>query len=248
MHKDNIILEGLRPLDLENTIEDLFEIDNHKSKMGEDRDVCVLTFKISDRNPAKDLMEFIEKGFDFVLDSDVSSGENSDGNYFVFVEIKRTPNLAEHIKEITLGVEKLTGIKNWKFKYHRSEDSYNLDEDHLRNIIPSTPIDYDRHINLLQVENYKKFFNKTLMDDLSLDNNILTFYKPFNKKLNFQIMSETDTTILENNKDPLQLDSNSMSEIFWLTKVLGNYNIQKIDNYFVFENQGRKIILQRIDK
>ena len=49
--------------------------------MGEDRDVCVISFQVTDRAPAKDLMEFIEKGYHFVLDSDVSSGENEKGEY-----------------------------------------------------------------------------------------------------------------------------------------------------------------------
>jgi hypothetical protein len=63
----------------------MFEVDTFKSKMGEDRDVCVITFQVKDREPAKDLMEFIEKGYEFVLDSDVSSGENSKGEYAVFI-------------------------------------------------------------------------------------------------------------------------------------------------------------------
>jgi hypothetical protein len=87
--------EGLRPLDLKEMVESVFSIDTYKSKMGEDQDVCVLTFKVKDRLPARDLMEFIEKGFHFVLDSDVSSGENDKGEYFVFVELERSKKLAK---------------------------------------------------------------------------------------------------------------------------------------------------------
>jgi hypothetical protein len=78
-----------------------FDIDVHRSKMGEDKDICVLSFQVKDRAPAKDMMEFIEKGYHFVLDSDVSSGENEDGEYSVFVELSRSPRLAEQIKDIT---------------------------------------------------------------------------------------------------------------------------------------------------
>jgi hypothetical protein len=85
--------------------------------MGEDRDVCVLSFTVKDRNPAKDLMEFIEKGYNFVLDADVSSGENADGEYLVFVELNRNPKLAENIKELEYGISKLTNIENFKFKF-----------------------------------------------------------------------------------------------------------------------------------
>jgi hypothetical protein len=111
--------EGLRPLDLKEMIYSNFEIDTYRSKMGEDRDICVLTFRVKDREPAKDLMEFIEKGFSFVLDSDVSSGENDKGDYFVFVEIERSSRLAEQIEDIVLSIEKLTSLKEWQFKYHK---------------------------------------------------------------------------------------------------------------------------------
>jgi len=64
--------EGLRPEDLELMVYPIFEVDTFRSKMGEDQDVCVISFQVKDRDPARDLMEFIEKGYSFVLDSDVS--------------------------------------------------------------------------------------------------------------------------------------------------------------------------------
>ena len=35
---------GLRDKDLEHCVENIFEIDAYKSKMGEDKDICVLSF------------------------------------------------------------------------------------------------------------------------------------------------------------------------------------------------------------
>ena len=52
--------EGLRADDLKEMVDTVFEVDSFRSKMGEDQDVCVISFKVSDRSPAKDLMEFIE--------------------------------------------------------------------------------------------------------------------------------------------------------------------------------------------
>ena len=109
--------EGLRPDDLQEMVHPIFEVDTFSSKMGEDQDVCVVSFKVKDRSPAKDLMEFIEKGYDFVLDSDISSGEDNNGEYSVFVELSRIPKLAEQIKELTYVVRKLTGLDDFKFKY-----------------------------------------------------------------------------------------------------------------------------------
>ena len=241
--------EGLRANDLEGMIDPLFEIDSYRSKMGEDRDICVLTFRVRDRNPARDMMEFIEKGYGFVLDSDVSSGENDKGEYFVFVELPRTPRLNEQIKEIILGVKRLTGIDDWKFKYHKIESKKKLDLDSLIENVPSTPEKYDLAMNRYKTEGIKKFFNRTLMDDLALENDIITIFKPYGNQIKLRIVKEDEKdNILENSEDTFSLDNVAMGEIFWLTKVLGDYNINKLGDKFVFENGHKAMILQRIEK
>lgn len=240
--------EGLRPEDLELMVYPIFEVDTFKSKMGEDPDVCVISFQVKDRDPAKDLMEFIEKGYTFVLDSDVSSGENNKGEYSVFVEIERNSKLAEHIKEIMYGVKKLTGIDSWKFKYHKDSAVHEVTEETLKKVIPTSARDYDGLMNRFKTEGIKKFFNKTLMDDLTLENNIITIHKPFDKKIKLQMIKESDTdSILEGITDTISMNDESMSEIFWLTKVLGDYNINKVGENFMFDNNGQAMLLKRID-
>ena len=118
----NKLLEGLRPLDLKEMINPTFSIDTFKSKMGEDKDVVVLSLTVKDRYPAKDIMEFIEKGYGFVLDADVSAGENNVGEYNVFVEIARSPALIENIEDLLYGIKKLTGLEDFKFKYYKSDN------------------------------------------------------------------------------------------------------------------------------
>jgi len=67
MQNNQQLNEGLRPDDLTELVYPIFEVDSFRSKMGEDQDVCVVSFKVTDRAPAKDLMEFIEKGYEFDL-------------------------------------------------------------------------------------------------------------------------------------------------------------------------------------
>ena len=239
--------EGLRPLDLKEMVYPTFEVDTYRSKMGEDRDVCVISFQVTDRAPAKDLMEFIEKGYHFVLDSDVSSGENADGEYSVFVELTRSSRLAEQIKELTYGVRKLTGIENFKFKYHKKNQEHEVTEETLRSVIPATAKDYDGLLTRIKVEGIKRFFNRTLMDDLTLDGDVITIHKPFDKKVQLRMIKEGATDkILEGTTDPISVDQEATSEIFWLTKVLGDYDINKVGDKFVFDNNGQSMILQRI--
>lgn len=224
-----------------------FEVDTYRSKMGEDRDVCVLSFQVKDRAPAKDLMEFIEKGYFFVLDSDVSSGENDKGEYSVFVELPRSNKLAEHIKEITYGVRKLTGIEDFKFKYYKSHDEHPVTEETLKDIIPPTPGAYDGFMSKIRTESIKNFFKKTLMDDLTLDGDVITIHKPFNQQIQLRMIKEgSSETILEGSEDAFTVDEKAMSEIFWLTKVLGDYHINKVGENFVFDNGSQAMILSRI--
>lgn len=240
--------EGLRSNDLVEMVEPTFVIDNFRSKMGEDRDVCVLTFTVKDRAPARDLMEFVEKGYGFVLDADVSSGENDKGEYVVFVELSRTPKLAEQIQDISYGLKKLTGISSLKFKYHKNNQIHELSEQTLSKIIPNTPSSYDSYLNKAKTEDLKRFFSKTLMDDLTLENDVLTVHKPFGQQIKLKIVKEDSlNSILEGVEDPITMDEESMSEIFWLTKVLGNYNINKVGDKFMFDNNGQAMLLQRIE-
>lgn len=239
-----LLTEGLRPLDLENLVKSRIEIDSYKSKMGEDRDVCVINFHVKDRMPARDLMEFIEKGFNSVLDADVSAGENSVGEYHVFVELNRSPKLPEQIEEILYGISKLTDIKEWTFKYYKDDRIHAVTEDSLRQIIPLNPRLYEDSLKKFQVEEIKTFFNRTLMDDLDLDDNVITIHKPFDQKIKLQWIKEDEQNIVE---EAPSVDGNSTAEIFWMTKVLGDYDITKFGDKFMFTNNNKTMIFKRID-
>lgn len=241
--------EGLRSLDLKEMVYDIFEVDSFRSKMGEDQDVCVVSFKVKDRSPAKDLMEFIEKGYEFVLDADVSSGEDNKGEYSVFVEISRSPKLAEQIQELTYGVKKLTGIDNFKFKYYKQAHLHEANTDNLKEKIPSSVHEYMNFVNKNKTEDIKRFFSKTLMDDFSLDGSTITITKPFGSKIKLEIVKDSDTeSILEGMEEGYSVDQSATSEVFWLTKVLGDYTINKIGDTFVFNNGNRSMLLKRTDQ
>ena len=236
--------EGLRSLDLTGTIDDLFEIDTYRSKMGEDEDVCVLSLTAKDRYPARDLMDFVEKAYHFILDADVSSGEDKNGNYHVFIEIPRTPQIAENIKELSYGIKKLTGIDDFKFKYHKKDAVYDLTENNLKTLIPETSYRYKEFMSEVKTEHLKNFFNKTLMDDLDYQDDIITIFKPFDQQIKLRLVTDEENVIVEGGPS---VDENSTAEIFWLTKVLGDYNISKFGDKFLFSNRDRQMLLQRID-
>ena len=130
--------------DLKRLVHTELHIDEYKSKMGSDSDVCVISFKVSGKEPSSDLVGFIEKGYDFVLDADVSSGEKEGGDYLVFVELERTEELPDQIMEIMHDIMNLTEqkIEDWRVRYYKSVTDHDLTEESLANIIPLTPEDY----------------------------------------------------------------------------------------------------------
>lgn len=130
--------------DLKRLIHSELHIDEYKSKMGEDEDVVVVSFKVAGKEPSSDLVSFIEKGYDFVLDADVSSGEKEGGDYLVFVELDRNPEIPEQIMAIMNDIMNLTeqDVEDWRVRYYKSSKDHELTEEVLADIIPLTPEKY----------------------------------------------------------------------------------------------------------
>jgi hypothetical protein len=145
-NKSNQLNENLERGDLARLIHPELHIDEYKSKMGDDADVCVVSFKVAGKEPASDLVSFVEKGYDFVLDADVSSGEKEGGDYLVFVELQRSKELPEQIIKIMEDLMNLTDqkIEDWRVRYHKSMRDHDLTPESLKEIIVLTPEEYSR--------------------------------------------------------------------------------------------------------
>lgn len=140
--------EGLEKDDLARLVHTEMHIDEYKSKMGNDEEMVVVSFKVGGKDPAIDLVNFIEKGYDWVLDADTSAGEMSDGDYVVFVEMERTPAVPAQIMEVIEDLINLTGnkIPEWRVRYYKETKDHELSIENLKSMIPSTPEDYARRI------------------------------------------------------------------------------------------------------
>ena len=110
--------EGLKAGDLEGIVEKRFSIDQYKSKMGDDKDICVLSFVCTSAAGAKDLENFAEKGYKKVLDADATPGTMNDGKHRVFIELPREERLDQYIGEFLDDLKKLTNIDSFEFTYH----------------------------------------------------------------------------------------------------------------------------------
>lgn len=150
----NILIENLEMGDLKRLVHPELHIDEYKSKMGDDADVAVISFKVSGKEPSTDLVNFIEKGYEYVLDADVSSGEKEGGDYLVFVELDRTPDLPRQIMEIMNDLMNLTEqtVGEWRVRYHTSTKDHELSEQTLQDILVLTPEEYNQRFDQDQEE------------------------------------------------------------------------------------------------
>ena len=236
----------LRSNDLEYLVKKVFEIDSYKSKIGTDEDICVLSFTVDSQDPAKDLANFIEMGFNFVLDADVSSGEMDDGKYRVYVEIERTSRIGEQVAEVIEGVKKLTALDEMRFRYFKSFKSELASEENLSAAIPKDKKAYNIATEENELDNYDNFFSNSIADEIDVVDESITFKKIYSGPITFDIIdSGPRSKVYEAVTGPIMMESSSMAEVMFLTKSIGNYNINKIGGAFVFENRGWAVTLKR---
>ena len=232
---------GLLKSDLGHLVDGIIEIDSYKSKMGEDSDIVTLAFSVYGQDPAKDLENFIEKGYPFVLDADVTSGEQSDGTYKVFVEMERTKDIPMQIIEIADGVSKLADLEKMRFRYYKNFKSKDLDEENLNATIPVDKQSYEIAINETQYENYKNFFTKSYAESIDMLGETLIVKNTYAQPIRFEVTDFGKETVLDET-----INMEDMGEVIFLSKVLGDYNITKFGKTIVLQNEGYSLHLKRI--
>ena len=149
---------SLNHLDLKDSIDNKIHIDEYKAKMGDDDEILVLSFISKYKDQAIDLVNFLEKGYDWILDADVSSGELEDGSYVIFVEALRQPSLANKIIKLLSDLKNLTDLSpdGYEFRYHKDVKYSPLNTETLNAKVPFTP------------RKYRKIHKSS--DDLELEN------------------------------------------------------------------------------
>jgi len=151
------LFEGLEAGDLKRLIHPELHIDEFKSKLGDDADVIVLSFKVDSKEPANDLVSFIEKGYEWVIDGDVSSGELDDGAYIVFVEMDRDAKAPKNIMQLMGELMNLTeqDEEDWRVRYYKSSQEKQLSLEALESLIPLTPEAYEKAHGPSEIDHLK---------------------------------------------------------------------------------------------
>tara|TARA_B110000503_G_C7145412_1_gene412710 strand:- start:932 stop:1660 length:729 start_codon:yes stop_codon:yes gene_type:complete len=238
----------LRKGDLRDLVYHILEIDGYKSKMGKDKDIITISLSAKTNEAAKDLESFIEKGYSFVLDADATSGETKDGTYKIFVEIERSKQAPEQIMELANGIKNLCELDNLKFRYYKEWRSKPLTLEALEEAVPVESDLYgidQKGMTESNMNNYQNFFNKSFVESVYMIDNMLVVKKLWADPVAFNFVNfgptlETLNSIHES------FNPNDFSEIIFLTKYIGDYNITKYGNKLTFENNGQTLVLERI--
>jgi len=236
---------SLQQNDLKDLVDHIVEIDSYKSKMGDDKDIVTIAFSTKTLESAKDLSSFFEKGYNFVLDADATKGEQSDGTYKVFVELQRSKQISDQIMEIINGVSNLTALENMKFRYYKNWKSVPLDQQTLETYVPTNSDDYGVKVTESNMENYKNFFNKSFLEDVYMEDDTLIIKKAYADPVAFKFIDfgPTQETLDSINESFNPWD---FSEIIFLSKYIGDYNITKYGSKLTFENNGNTLVVERL--
>lgn len=231
--------------DLKHLVYEVFEVDSFKSKMGEDKDIVVLSFSVKENNAAKDLVSFLEKGYPFVLDADATAGEQSDGTYKVFVELERNKEVPMQIVELADGVQKLAELEKLRFRYYKNFKGMDATAENLEETIPVDADSYSQIVSESNIENYKNFFNRSYVESVDMLDDVLTIKKKYAAPLRFQMKDFGDRDSVYSNITE-SLNFNDFAEVIFLSKYIGDYNISKYGQDFIFENEDKALLIKKL--
>ena len=214
--------------------------------MGQDKDIVVVAFRAKEKMPAIDLMEFIEKGYKFVLDADMSTGEERDGQYSIFVELERTERAPKEILEMLIGIKQVTNCDEWSFRYFKDSNLYDVTEENLSKHIPLDGESYETSMLKTRTNKVNEFFNQGPINiELDKDNTI-TFDRPYSGKVEAKLIAIGDYEKIKNQTPgKISLDESSRGQVLFLNKFLGNYDIVKIEDQFLIKNGDTAVVLEK---
>ena len=137
-----ILVEGFDYHDLVNQIEPKVSVDEYSAKMGDDDEIVTLAFIVKGKQASEDLVDWFERGYEWILDAQVSDGELTPGKYLVFVEINRRSKSPDRIIELIEDLETLTDLPLKEWTITVDEEDYDSNVEELKSVMILSPHDY----------------------------------------------------------------------------------------------------------
>ena len=231
-------MSSLLPLDLENLVRPTFNIDLYDAKSGDNKDVVTLAFRVSGRAPAEDLENFIEKEGSWILDTDVSSGEDHTDHFLVFVEIKRNQQVPERIVYILDLIERVSGVLSWNFTVGNGLTTHKATEANIETLVSLNPRDYEAKLEQDRIVNLEGFFSATPFNKVVVEGNNVKLQQFYalptpQREVSFTLEDKEQIAELQ------ESDVLESTQTIWLQKTLGhNYVIEQYGDKFLLSRPG----------
>jgi hypothetical protein len=169
---------SLKRDDLKGTILPQVSIDEFEPKAGDDKDVIVVAFYLTDEDPAKDLNTFIQRGVVDTLDIEVSPNTDDEGRYLVFVEMSRNDTFPNKFQALLKDIKNVAGDVKWEVRtYFSEEKTFAANDPALYNYLILSPVDYvpKEEFKMKEInERISDFFTDSLAPNLTIDKNVIT--------------------------------------------------------------------------
>ena len=109
-----------------------------------------------------------------------------------------------------------------------------------------TKEDYERKVMEIKNGDIREFFDQGSVDvALESDNNLI-FSRPFAGDIAAKFIAIGDYEDVKHTvPGPISLDESSQSQMFFLAKYIGNYEINKIGNKFLIRNGSKAVVIEK---
>ncbi|UCH21954.1 MAG: tetratricopeptide repeat protein [Deltaproteobacteria bacterium] len=128
--------EEFKPGDLEGLVLDKFLVDAFKPKLCDEKDIVVVAFLVKQRDPARDLSNYITQGQFDLVDVEVSSSPGEDGNYTILVELNRNQDMFDIMDNLLNHITHLVNVTQWYFKPFDFDDFIVWNRENFVNTVP----------------------------------------------------------------------------------------------------------------
>ncbi len=142
MTNKKFITEGLDFHSMEGQLIPKITVDEYAAKMGSNKDIVTLSFTVNSKAAGTDLVEWFERGYNYILDAQVSEGELENNKWLVFVEMSRRSVVPSHIIELLDDLTTLTNLKVKDWAVQVDDEEYDPEESVLKQVIICNPNEY----------------------------------------------------------------------------------------------------------
>ena len=136
------LLEGFNYHDLVGQVTPIVSVDEYSAKAGSDDEIVTLSFIVKGQQASKDLVDWFERGYEWILDAQVSNGEYSLGKNLVFVEMPRRTTVPARIIELLNDLDTLTDIPLTEWTIKIDDVDYDPEVEQLKNVLELSPHQY----------------------------------------------------------------------------------------------------------